>query len=137
MNIPASILFIKYGTAVSNALLTNDKISIVERARSLQFARRVATSGAMGIAVLLTQILFTALNAVNVGYYFMLYTLTVTMGAVQCFTFISAFRPRSSIFDMLARSYMPSSLVPFASRSASPERNKDASARIAPATIDT
>ncbi|XXQ36173.1 Uncharacterized protein PBTT_06106 [Plasmodiophora brassicae] len=107
MNIPVSILFIKYGVAVSNALLKNDKISAVERDRSRQFARRVAVSGAFGIGNLLSQVLFALLYTSSVSHYLMLYTLSVTIAAMQCYTFTTAFRSRSSIFDSVAQAYLP------------------------------
>ncbi|CEO95892.1 hypothetical protein PBRA_009691, partial [Plasmodiophora brassicae] len=83
INIPASILFIKYGRAVSKALLKNDKVSAGERARSLQFGRRVTISGVIGLFVLLTQFIFIPMSTVSVSYYLMLYTLSATLGALQ------------------------------------------------------
>ncbi|CEO99105.1 unnamed protein product (mitochondrion) [Plasmodiophora brassicae] len=107
INVPASILFIKYGTAVSKALLKNDKVSASERSRSLQFGRRVAISGVIGLFVLLTQFIFIPMSTISVSYYLMLYTLSATLGALQCFTFVMAFRPRPSLLHSLARIYPP------------------------------
>ncbi|CEO99104.1 hypothetical protein PBRA_007218 [Plasmodiophora brassicae] len=125
MNFPVSVLFIKYGIAVSNALLKNDNISTVERARSLQFARRVTISGVVGIVVLLSQVLFIAMSLNSVSHYLALYTLAVTLGAIQCYTFILAFRPRSSIFDTLAQAYLPSALLSSLPRTTSDEKSKN------------
>ncbi|CEO99103.1 hypothetical protein PBRA_007217 [Plasmodiophora brassicae] len=125
MNIPVSVLFIKYGIAVSNALLKNDKISTVERARSLQFARRVIVSGVVGIGVLLSQVLFIVMSLNSVSHYLVLYTLAVTLDAIQGYTFILAFRPRSSIFDTLAQAYLPSALLSSMPRATNDEKSKN------------
>lgn len=135
MNTPVSILFIKYGAAVSRALLNNDKISTVERARSLQFARRVTISGVVGVVLLLTQIMFISMSTNSVSHYVMLYTLSVSMGAIQCFTFLIAYRPRSSIFDTLAETYLPSGLISSIPRTTSDDKSKDAAQPAAERTV--
>ncbi|XXQ38801.1 G-protein coupled receptors family 1 profile domain-containing protein [Plasmodiophora brassicae] len=130
MNIPVSVLFMRYGSMVSTELLRNTTISTRERTRSLQFARRVAISGAIGIVVLVSQVVFTILNMRSVSYYILLYTLAITLNAIQCSTFISAFRTRSSIVHVVSQAFMPRSCV--RASSTSDDRPKDA-VKVAPA----
>ncbi|CEO95896.1 unnamed protein product (mitochondrion) [Plasmodiophora brassicae] len=130
VNVPVTILFIKYGRAVSKALL---KISAGERKRSLQFARRVTVSGVINIFVLLFQVIFIFMSTVSVSNYLMLYTLIVTVGALECFTFVMAFRPRSSIFDKFAHMYLPSGLASWMPTSTVKGRSNVPSGAVVPA----